>query len=68
VSAAISIVTPLPSCCTDPEPEIGALTDTVSDRSKTSLPFTVTAPLPSVPVMPPLPTCSVPAWMVVLPL
>jgi len=36
-------------------------------RSKTSVALLVTAPAPSVPVVPPLPTCKVPPAMVVVP-
>jgi hypothetical protein len=37
-------------------------------RLKVSVALFVTAPVPSVPVVPPLPICSVPALIVVVPL
>jgi hypothetical protein len=40
---------------------------TVSDRLKTSVSLLVTGPVPSVPLVPPLPTCSVPLVIVVVP-
>ena len=48
-------------------PEMALETVIVSERLNTSAASFVTLPVPSVPVLPPSPTCSVPAEMFVPP-
>ena len=68
VFAAMSTVVPTPCCRSVPVPLIRFGTVIVSLRLKMSAPLSVTLPLPSVPLTPPLPICSVPpAAIVVMP-
>ena len=66
VLLAVSMVMPLPISHTPPVPEITPGNVTVSHRSKASVPLSVTLPTMT-PVVPPLPSCRVPALMVVPP-
>ncbi len=59
---------PAPACFRFPVPLIALLTVSALLRSNTSAALLVTAPVPSVPAVPPAPTCSVPALIVVVPL
>lgn len=58
---------PEPACRSRPDPVITLPTVITSDRLKASVPLSVTAPEPSDPDVPPAPTCSVPAEIVVPP-
>ena len=51
----------MPNLLNVPAPETAWLTVRSSERLKAKLPATVTAPVPKVPVVPPLPICKVPA-------
>ena len=63
--AAVAVTVPLPVM----PPACGSrvLSDTLPERLKASVALLVTAPLPSVPLAPPLPTASVPALALVVP-
>ena len=61
-----SVVVPLPSFTTLPMPLIVLPTTTASLRLKASVPWFVTLPAIE-PVVPPAPTCNVPASIVVTP-
>jgi len=69
VLSAATVSKPLPCCVRVPDPEMPLGATIVSLRLKASVePAAIdTAPLPSEPVAPPLPTWSVPAEMVVSP-
>ena len=56
-----------PFTTTLPLPPIALATVVSSERLKLSVPLLVTAPLPKLPLVPPLPICRVPALMVVPP-
>ena len=56
----------LPSWLTPPVPEMSWVTVKSSLRLKAKVPVTFTAPVPSEPVVPPLPTCNVPALTLVV--
>ena len=58
----------MPTCVSVPVPLMAALIATASDRSKTRMALFTTAPVPSVPLVPPLPICRVPPLIVVPPL
>ena len=64
----MSVVVPLPACSNAPVPLIALAITSVSLWFTRSVALFVTAPLPSVPVPPPLPSCSTPALRVVVPL
>ena len=67
---AVSTVVPVPTCSRLPAPVMGAasVTSVVVSRLMRKLPLSTTLPLPSEPVLPPLPTTSVlPLAMVVVP-
>ena len=69
VSFVLRVRMPEPCCVNKPRPEIGPLTATPSERKKVSeVLFTMFELLPSVPLVAPLPTCNVPALIVVVPL
>ena len=53
---------------TEPVPPMSLATVTASLRLNTSEALSVTAPVPSVPAVPPLPICRVPEEIVVVPL
>ena len=61
------MVVPVPTWVSAPVPEMTLATVTASERLKARVPLSVTAPVPSVPVVPPAPTCRVPAEIVVVP-
>ena len=61
------VVVPEPACVSVPDPEMAFATVSALLRSKTNAALLTTAPLPSVPVVPPLPSWSVPAETVVVP-
>ena len=67
VFVAVRIVVPVPCCLTVPPPLITFATVIRLLRLKMSAPLSVTLPLPSVPIVPPLPTWIVPAAMFVIP-
>ena len=50
---------PAPLLVSAPVPPMALATVTLSERLKTSVPLSVTAPLPSVPMVPPSPICKV---------
>ena len=58
---------PEPAWVAAPVPEITPPYPSASDRLKISAALLVTLPLPSVPAVPPAPTSSVPAEIVVVP-
>ena len=58
---------PAPIWLTLPVPEMALETVSALERLNTRVPLLVVAPVPSVPVVPPSPTCSVPAEIVVVP-
>ncbi len=62
----MKVVVPVPSCVTLPVPLIGAAKPAAFDRSMTSAALSTMGPF-TMPVVPPLPSCSVPALMVVVP-
>jgi hypothetical protein len=66
VLAAESVVVPGPIRLTDPEPEIFPANVAASERLNASPALLVTSPTIE-PVAPPLPSCSVPAEIVVPP-
>ena len=57
---------PAPRWVSVPEPEIALATVRALERLKTSVPLLATAPAPSLPVVPPPPTCSVVALSMVV--
>ena len=59
---------PVPLLLSAPEPLMLSDRDTASERLICSVPLLLTAPVPSVPAVPPLPISSVPALMEVAPL
>ena len=61
------MVVPVPIWFTVPVPEMAPATVSASDRLKVRMLLSTTAPVPRVPVVPPAPTWSVPAEMVVVP-
>ena len=65
--SAANTVVPVPACSMPPLPPSALETTSVSVRAKRSVALFVTAPLPSVPLLPALPTCSVPALTSVVP-
>ena len=65
--APVSVSVPAPSLMSVPEPLIAPSNVRLPARLITSTPLFTTLPLPSVPVVPPLPTCKVPALIVVPP-
>ena len=70
VLVAVSEVVPLPAWRSVPAPEIAVATvraASVRSKARVAPEATLTAPLPSVPVEPPLPTLSVPAVTAVAP-
>lgn len=66
-SAVASVSEPMPACSTLPLPETAWFSVTASLRCRRSRPASSTAPLPSEPLLPSAPTCSVPAAICVLP-
>ena len=66
-SAPVRIVVPAPMCVNPPVPLMSFATVTSPLRLKISVPSLITAPVPSVPAVLPLPTCNVPALIVVVP-
>ena len=64
----VNVVVPAPILVTLPVPEMLLAIVFVLERLKTRLALLMTAPLPSVPAVPPLPTCRTPALIVVVPL
>jgi hypothetical protein len=66
VLATVSAVVPLPTWITAPDPEMMPPKATASDRLKASVPLSLTSPTIE-PELPPLPSCRVPAEMVVPP-
>ena len=63
----LRVVMPAPAWVTAPVPEISLETVKASDRLNCSVALLTTAPVPSVPAVPPAPTLSVPAEIVVVP-
>ena len=63
----VSDVVPAPIWFTAPVPEITPETVTASDRLKAKVALLTMLPVPSVPAVPPSPTCRVPAEIVVVP-
>ena len=64
----VRVVVPVPACVSVPLPLMTPATVSASLRLKISVPpLTTSGPAPSVPVVPPLPICSVPALIVVAP-
>ena len=61
---SVSVLSPL--CCKPPVPVMAWAMLTSSERLKAKVPLTDTAPVPNEPVVPALPTCKVPALMVVV--
>ena len=57
----------MPAWVNVPVPEIALATVKAFDRLTLRAALLMTAPEPSVPVVPPVPTCSVPPLMVVVP-
>jgi hypothetical protein len=66
VLVPVSTVVPAPACVTLPLPEMAPPNVALSERLKTSAPLLATSPMIEPPA-PPLPSCSVPAVMVVPP-
>ena len=64
VFAFVSTVVPVPCWRSVPVPLIRLPTEIASPRLKMSAPLSVTPAPPSVPVTPPLPTCSVPPRLI----
>ncbi len=62
-----SVVVPVPACVTAPKLLMLFATASALLRLNTRVAMSVTAPVPSVPVAPPLPICSVPSLRVVMP-
>ena len=58
---------PAPAWVSVPVPEMALATVIVFERLNASTALFTTLPEPSVPMMPPAPTCNVPAVMVVVP-
>ena len=63
----VSVSVLAPSFRREPEPDTADPKDRLSLRLKTSAPLLTTAPEPNAPEVPPLPTCNVPAEIVVTP-
>ena len=55
----VSVVVPVPICCSAPVPEMSATSVTLLLRLTFNVPLSVTAVLAIDPVAPPLPSCSV---------
>jgi hypothetical protein len=64
----VSVNVPAPSFVSAPVPLIALATVNESLRLNVSVELFTTAPVPRVPVVPPLPICNVPALIVVVPL
>ena len=64
----VSVVVPAPNWVNVPVPVMFCPSVNASLRLMRRAALFVMVPLPSVPVVPPLPTCSVPALIVVVPL
>ena len=64
--ARVRVVVPPPDCFTSPVPLITPEYDTALLRLKTRVPLLLTSPAIA-PLVPPAPTCKVPALMVVAP-
>jgi hypothetical protein len=60
------MVVPVPICANAPPPEMTPPKEYVSERLMAKMPLSTTLPV-SEPVVPPLPSCSVPPVMVVPP-
>ena len=63
-----SVVSPVPACTSEPVPDTTLLSVKASDRLIANDALFVTLPVPSEPVAPPSPICSVPALIVVPPM
>ena len=66
--APLKVKAPAPSCLTMPEPEMTFGIPTALLRLNTKVALFTILPLPKLPEVPALPTCKVPALMVVVPL
>ena len=64
---ADKVTVPLPCWVKLPVPEITLAIEMSSDRLKINEALLTTLPAPNVPLVPPLPICSAPAEMVVVP-
>ena len=64
----VSVVVPVPALVSVPVPLMAPATVRALLREITSAPLFITGPDPSAPVVPPFPSCSVPALIVVPPL
>ena len=63
----VRVVVPAPICVTVPVPLMTLPTVSALLRLKVSAALSTTAPVPNWPVVPPFPTCNVPALIVVVP-
>ena len=66
-NGTVSTVVPAPACVSVPVPPMALPTVMLSLRLNDSAALLVTAPVPSVPLVPPLPTCTVPLDTVMAP-
>ena len=61
----MSVSLPAPVLMSEPRPVMVPPNVASLDRFQMRMPLSVTLPAPIAPVVPPLPTCNVPVWIVV---